>query len=221
MRHLVSDHPLQLIPAERAQEPFGHRDAGVLRAPPRRKGVGILVRHHPDARPREPGGDGHLLHDVDVLALVRRGGFDDLPRARGPQHLLRSVAPRVPADTPGDERGEDADEGDGVLVGAPGVAGQQEECDIPAEADPGEERDEAHDQPPGPLAVRLLLFEEVGGSGVHAAGGLPSERSTFGTARSAASSIAHSSAGDAFARPATRLVGIWACLVLYWVATSL
>ena len=51
--------------------------------------------------------------------------------------------------------------------------------------------------------------------------GLLSERSTFGTARSAASSISHSSAGWAFASPATSSVGKVACFVLYWVATSL
>ena len=68
-------------------------------------------------------------------------------------------------------------------------------------------------------AIGFLLGEEVGVL-AHVAG-LLNDRSTLGTARSAASSISQSSAGVALASPATSSVGKVACLVLYWVAVSL
>ena len=99
------------------------------------------------------------------------------------------------------------------------VTGQQVEGEVSAETHPGEEQDEPDDQPGRTASIGLLLGKEIDVL-AHAAG-LFSDRSTAGTARSAASSISHSSAGEALARPATRLVGNCICLVLYWVATSL
>ncbi len=126
----------------------------------------------------------------------------------------------IPADARGDDGGEQTDEGDDVVIGARRrVGGEQAEAHVAAEADPREEDDESDDQPVRAAAVGLLLREEVGV--LAHCGGLFSDRSTLGTARSAASSISHSSAGVALASPATSSVGKVACLVLYCVATSL
>ena len=130
------------------------------------------------------------------------------------------MAPRVPADPGGGKDAEDADEWNEVLVRAGGcIAGDQIESEITTKPHPGEEEDEAEGQDGRAAAVGLLLGEEVGI--VAHAPRLFIERSTVGTARSAESSISQSSAGDALASPATRLVGNCICFVLYCVATSL
>ena len=108
----------------------------------------------------------------------------------------------------------DPDDGDDVMVVARrGVGGQEGEGQIAAESDPGEEDDEADDEPGGAAAVGFLLGEEVGVL-AHGAG-LVGERSTAGTARSVSSVICQSSAGVALASPATSIVGKVACRVLY------
>ena len=88
---------------------------------------------------------------------------------------------------------------------------------VAAEAEPGEERDEDDDEPARAAPIGGLLLEEVR----LADGYFPNDRSTLGTARSAASVISQSSAGDAPAIPATMFVGNCCCFVLYSVAVSL
>ncbi len=218
--HLVSDHPLELVPAQRREQPPGHRDAGGVRVPPGGERVGVVIGDHPHPGLRQSGGDRHLLDHVDQLPLVGRRGLDDLPGPGRPEHPLGPAPPGVPTDPGGEDGGDETEEGNDMVVSAGrGVGGQEGERQIAAEPDPGEEDDEPDDQPVRAAAVRLLLREKVGVL-AHGAG-LFSDRSTLGTARSAASSISHRSAGVALASPATSRVGNVACLVLYCVATSL
>src|SRR3954469_18704635 len=84
---------------------------------------------------------------------------------------------------------------------------------VSTEAHPGEEQDEADDEINRAAPIRLLLGEKI--SLIAHEAGLLSARPTEGTDRSPASSISQSSAGEALARPATRLVGNCICLVLY------
>src|ERR1041385_8940046 len=140
-------------------------------------------------------------------------------RAGRIEHPLGAVDPGVPRGPGGEAAGQEPDERHQVVVlPRRQVAGSEIDRQIAAEPDPGEEEHEPRDQPGGLPLVGLLLGEEVR---IGHAGGLFIDRSTLGTARSPASSISHSSAGDALASPATRLVGNWSCFVLYWVATSL
>ena len=152
----------------RASKPLGDRDARVLRIAPGREGVGIGIGHHPDAGAWLTRRDRHLLHHVDVLLLLRRGRLDDFPGAGGPQHAIGALLPGEPRDAGGDERGDDADERDEVMVGArPGIAGQEKEGQVAAEADPAEEHDEEGDQPERTAPVALLFLEQVAATGGH------------------------------------------------------
>ena len=122
---------------------------------------------------------------------------------------------------PADENAGDADEGNDVTVGARAgrSAVNSQNARSPPNPTQAKEQDEADGEPGRAPPVGLLLSKEV--SVVAHAPRLVADRSTTGTARSPASSISQSSAGDALARPATRLVGNCICLVLYCVATSL
>ena len=97
--------------------------------------------------------------------------------------------------------------GNDVVVGAGrGVGGEQAEGEVAAEADPGEEDDEADDEPGGAAAVGFLLGEEVGVL-AHGAGLFERQIDRRAPPARAASSISHSSAGAALARPATSIGG--------------
>ena len=131
--------------------------------PAGREGVGVVVGDDPDPGPRLPRRDRHLLDHVDELPLLRRGRLGDLPGAGDPEHPLRAEAPGVPADAGRREGGEDADDGNDVVVGSAWrVGGQEAEREIAAEPDPGEEDDEPDDEPGRAAAVGLLLCEEIG-----------------------------------------------------------
>ncbi len=52
MRHLVRHHALQLVPAQRREQSLGHRDAGGAGVAPGGEGVGVVIGHHPDPRLR-------------------------------------------------------------------------------------------------------------------------------------------------------------------------
>src|SRR5207244_3219193 len=95
------------------------------------------------------------------------------------------------------------------------------EGEVAAEPQPREEQDEQRHPQRRLPAVALLLLVQVRRDRSHACGFLPIERSTFTTSRSLSSVISQSSAGVAFAMPATMFVGTCDCFVLYAVAMSL
>ncbi len=84
MRHLMRDHRLELIARKGCQEPFGHgntRRGGVVAG---RERVGIGVRDDPDSGLGQSRGDGHFLHHVHQLFLLRGARLDQLPGTGGP-----------------------------------------------------------------------------------------------------------------------------------------
>src|SRR2546428_2776629 len=187
---------------------------------PRGERIRVRVVHDPDARPRDAGRDRHLFHDVDELLFLGILGVDALLRPGRPKPLLGPGLVGVPRDRHRDQRQRDGEPRKRVVVGlARRLEGVEVVQVVAPEAEPGEEDHEANHQPKGAPAVGFLLLKEVEGRLVRHALGLV-ERSTWGTARSAWSSISHRSAGWAFAIPATRFVGNWCCLGLYWVAVS-
>ncbi len=114
---------------------------------------------------RQPGRDGHFLHHVHQSPLVIIRRLDHLPGAGGPKHAIRlrffqeyqqTLAAISVATMPMN--------GNDVVIGAGGrVAGFEIETRISPEADPGEEDDEAGDQPERSPAITGLLLEEIGG----------------------------------------------------------
>src|SRR3989442_1752030 len=135
-----------------------------------------------------------------TASTSRRGlGFRspplDPPPPGRPQHLLGPGLVGVPRDRHRDQRQRDAEPRKRVVVGlARRLEGVEVVEVVAPEAEPGEEDHEANHQPEGAPTVGFLLLKEVEGRLVGHALGLV-ERSTWGTARSAWSSISHRSAG--------------------------
>ena len=218
---LVRHHCLQLVAVAEVEQPLGHGDVGVQRVRAGREGVGVGIVDDPDPRAGDAGGDRHLLDHVDELSLPVRRRIDHLAGARRPQHLVRPRLVGVRRHRHGDEREQDAEPREGMVIrGARCVDGVEVVDVVAAEPQPREECDEANHQQCGAPAIGLLLLKQIqSGRVAHTLGFI--ERSTCGTALSWTSSISHRSAGCAFAIPATTLVGNCCCLVLYWVAVSL
>src|SRR5687767_12983934 len=99
-----------------------------------------------------------------------------------------------------------------VILSRRKVAGEEVSSEVPPEADPREERQEAGDQQDRSPAIDALLLEEVVLAHLTFI-----ERSTWGTARSPSSVISHSSTVSARASPATSRVGNCCCRTLYVV----
>ena len=115
---LVADHALQLVARELVERAAGDGDGGVAGRQPGGEGVEPrLVLEHVDGGHRDAGGDGHLLDDIEQLALAQVGG---LRVDRAPAGALGDGGSAVPHLRPLEERRQ-ADHGDG----ARGDAGEQ------------------------------------------------------------------------------------------------
>ncbi len=176
-------HALQFVPVEllNASPCYSHRR--ILDGEPRREGVDVeLVLHDVDRRNRHPGCDGHLLHHVDVLALMW------IPRGRvdldGSHHLRHRRAARRQTGNL-DETGKSAAEKraarhveQGIRLPEPGgrkpfrprlphvnqgaCEEKIQDCD-----DAHDSQDEQNDQATSGAPRFLLVFEEVHGHGLN------------------------------------------------------
>jgi hypothetical protein len=147
----------------------------------------------------------------------------ELHRAGRPEDPLGPVPEDVEDDAGGHERHDNRQPRhamDVLHLAERGVAAGQVQHHVPAGAEPNEEQEEPPDEEPALPSVGRLLFEQVqvlvthGSARGAALRAQPRLNSTFGTARSAASSISQSSAGTALANPAIMFVGNCCCLVL-------
>src|SRR6267143_5973646 len=119
-----------------------------------RKGVGIVVRDDPEPRPRNSGGDGHLVDDVRDLAFGVGLRIDQLLRAGRPQDLFRPGLVGVPRGDDRHRREQDADPGERVMaLQCPDV--------VAAEPQPREEQHEANHQPGRAPTIGFLLLKEI------------------------------------------------------------
>ena len=176
---LVGDDPLQLVARQVADTTTGHANHGVARRVAGGEGVdAVLLLHQIDGRHRRPGGDGHLLDDVEDLALVgvgRRG------REGTPAHQLGHVVPA--AGQRGDpEEASTADQGEHrrrhgreeprvpesreiqtLRRSTVLIRGEERRRDQPIreQGDQDDGDDEVEDQEPGLPAGRLLVLEEI------------------------------------------------------------
>jgi len=163
MPQLVADHRLQLVTRAQVEQALRHRDVRVQWIGARGEGIGIGVVDDPDAGSGYAGGDGHLLHDVDELLLLRVGGAgpDDLAGAGGPQHLLGPGVVGVPGQRHRDQGQYDPEPRKGVVVGgARRVVGVEVVNVVAAEPEPGEEDHEANHQQCSAPAIGFLLLKQ-------------------------------------------------------------
>jgi hypothetical protein len=91
MRHLVGDHPLQLVAIEVLAQARRHRDHAVLRIASGGKSVHRGIGDEIDLRHRQPRGEPHLIDDVVQLRIILLADGD------GVGHPQNRVGPLRPA----------------------------------------------------------------------------------------------------------------------------
>ena len=184
---LVGNDALELVAAELLGAAAGQADHRLLR--PRAGGEGVdalLVVHHEDRRHRQPGGERHLLDNVEHLPLERVGRVgrqataaeregQGLASAGQLRRLVKAAGPNHSADAEGDGRKHLGPperrnlQPDGGFRGWPRRFAGHEDRDHQAVGpchEPDHRHHEERDQAAGVATGPILMLEEVHRRGV-------------------------------------------------------